>query len=122
MVKAVHIEDNSGSTSFSIISCLGPEIFVQINHMLTKFLPLKVRGSGNYDTPSAAIITSTQLHSFYISLISSEIFYDIISIGNTSILGAGGDSSILSNRFLLMCPGRLNFCIQRLIDTLTELL
>ena len=28
-----------------------PGIFVQINRILTKFLPLKVRGSGNYDTP-----------------------------------------------------------------------
>jgi len=44
---------NSGSTSRSIISVLGPEIFVQINRILTKFCPmkLKVRGSGNYDTP-----------------------------------------------------------------------
>jgi len=31
-VKAVHMADNSGSTSCSTISCLGPEIFVQINH------------------------------------------------------------------------------------------
>jgi len=29
-VKAVHMVDNSGSTSHSIISCLGPEIFVHI--------------------------------------------------------------------------------------------
>jgi len=29
--------DNSGSTSRSIISCLGPEIFVQMNHIQTKF-------------------------------------------------------------------------------------
>ena len=34
-VKAVHMVDNSGSTSRSIISCLGPEIFVQINRILT---------------------------------------------------------------------------------------
>jgi len=32
-VKAVHMADNSGSTSRSIISCLGPEIFVQINRI-----------------------------------------------------------------------------------------
>jgi len=38
-VKAVHVVDNSCSTSCSIISCLGPEIFVQINRMLTKFCP-----------------------------------------------------------------------------------
>jgi len=43
--------DNSCTTSRSIISRLGPEIFVQINHMLTKFCPLKVTVSGNYDTP-----------------------------------------------------------------------
>jgi len=41
MVKAVHMEDNSSFTSFSIISCLVPEIFVQINHILTKFCPWK---------------------------------------------------------------------------------
>ena len=50
-VKAVHIVDNSGSTSRSIISCLGPEIFVQVNRIVTKFCPTKVRGSDNYDTP-----------------------------------------------------------------------
>ena len=49
MVKAVHMMDNSGSTSHSIISCLGPEIFVQINRILTKFCHMKVGGSGNYD-------------------------------------------------------------------------
>jgi len=41
-VKAVHMVDNSGSTSRRIISCLGPEIFVQINHILTKFSPSKL--------------------------------------------------------------------------------
>jgi len=51
MAKAVHMVDNSGSTSCSIISCLGSEIVVQINHLLTKFLPLNDRGSGNYATP-----------------------------------------------------------------------
>jgi len=51
MVKAVHMVDNSGSTSRSIISCLGPEFFLQINHILTKFCPMKVKDSGNYDTP-----------------------------------------------------------------------
>jgi len=35
--------DNSGSTSCSIILCLGTEIFVQIDHILTKFCPVKVR-------------------------------------------------------------------------------
>ena len=39
-LKAV---DNYGTTSRSIISCLGPEIFVQINRILTKFWPRKVR-------------------------------------------------------------------------------
>jgi len=43
--------DSSGSTSRSIISCLGLEIFVQMNDILTKLCPLKVSGSGNYDTP-----------------------------------------------------------------------
>ena len=33
--------DNSGNTSCSIISCPGPEIFVQINCILTKFCPRK---------------------------------------------------------------------------------
>ena len=42
MVKAVHMVDNSGSTSHSIITCLGPEIFVQINRILTKFFPWKL--------------------------------------------------------------------------------
>ena len=41
-VKAVHMVDNSGSTSRSIISCLGPEIFVQINRILTKFCSWKL--------------------------------------------------------------------------------
>jgi len=50
-VKAVHMVDNSGSNSRSIISCLGPEIFVQINRLMSKFCPMKDRGSGNYDTP-----------------------------------------------------------------------
>jgi len=40
-VKAVHV-DNSGSTSRSIISCLGPEISVQINRILTKFCSWKL--------------------------------------------------------------------------------
>jgi len=30
MVKAIHMVDNSGITSRSIISCLGPEIFVHL--------------------------------------------------------------------------------------------
>jgi len=34
--------DNSSSTSRSIISCLGPEVFVQINRILTKFCPWKL--------------------------------------------------------------------------------
>ena len=38
-VKAVYMVDNSGSTSRSIISCLGPEICVQINRILTTFCP-----------------------------------------------------------------------------------
>ena len=41
-VKAVRMVDNSGSTSRSVISCLGPEIFVQINRILTKFCPWKL--------------------------------------------------------------------------------
>jgi len=41
-VKAVHMADNSGSTSHTIISCLGREIFVQINGILTKFCPWKL--------------------------------------------------------------------------------
>jgi len=41
-VKAVHMVDNSGSTSRSLISCLGHEIFVQINHILTKYCPWKL--------------------------------------------------------------------------------
>jgi len=43
--------DNSGSTSRSIILCHGSETFVQVNRILTKFRPMKVSGSGNYDTP-----------------------------------------------------------------------
>jgi len=40
MVKAVHMVDNySGSTSRSINSRRGPEIFVQIDHILTKLCP-----------------------------------------------------------------------------------
>jgi len=35
-VNAVHMVDISGTTSRSTISCLGPEIFVQINRILTK--------------------------------------------------------------------------------------
>ena len=42
MVKAVHMEDNFGGNSRSIISCLVLEIFVQINHILTKFCPCKL--------------------------------------------------------------------------------
>jgi len=42
IVKAVHMVDNSDSTSHSIISCLGREILVQINHILTKFCPWKL--------------------------------------------------------------------------------
>jgi len=34
--------DNSGSTSRRIISYLGTEIFVKINHILTKFCPRKL--------------------------------------------------------------------------------
>jgi len=40
-VKAVHVVDNSGSTSHSIISCHGQEIFVQISRIFTKFCPQK---------------------------------------------------------------------------------
>jgi len=47
--------DNFGSTARSIISCPGPDIFVQINRILTKFLPLKVPASGNYDTPCSLV-------------------------------------------------------------------
>jgi len=50
-VKAVHLVDNSGSTSCSIISCFGLEVFVQINRILTKFCLWKLGGFGNYDTP-----------------------------------------------------------------------
>jgi len=59
-VNAAYMVDNSGSASHSIISCLGPEIFVQINRILTKFCPMKVRGSGNYDT--LCIRCHQQLH------------------------------------------------------------
>ena len=52
-MKTVYMVDNSGSASCSIISRLGPEICVQINRILAKFCLLKVRGSGNYDTPCA---------------------------------------------------------------------
>jgi len=38
-VKASYMVDTSGSTSRSIISSLGPEIFVQINRILSKFSP-----------------------------------------------------------------------------------
>jgi len=41
-VKAVDMVDNSGSTLRSIISCIGPEIFVQIDRILTKFCPWKL--------------------------------------------------------------------------------
>jgi len=61
-VKAVNMMDNSGSFSRSIISCLGPEIFVQINRILTKFCVMKVRGSGNYDTPCILTLSSTICH------------------------------------------------------------
>jgi len=40
-VNAVHVVDNSGSTSHSIISCHGQEIFVQISRIFTKFCPQK---------------------------------------------------------------------------------
>jgi len=53
--------DTSGSTSRSIISCLGLEIFVQINRILTKFCHMKVEGSGNYDTLCIYILGSTLL-------------------------------------------------------------
>ena len=43
--------DNSGSTSSSIILCLGPEIFCANKPHIDYILPLKVRGCGNYDTP-----------------------------------------------------------------------
>jgi len=33
--------DNSGNSSRSIISCLGSEIFVQINRLVTKICPMK---------------------------------------------------------------------------------
>jgi len=39
MVKAVYMVVKIGSTSRSIISCLSPEIFAQINRILTKFCP-----------------------------------------------------------------------------------
>jgi len=38
-VKAVHMVDNSGSTSCCIISRLSQEIFVRINRILAKFCP-----------------------------------------------------------------------------------
>jgi len=44
--------NNYDSTSRSIISCLGMEIFVKTNRMLTKFCP-EVMGSSNYDTVEA---------------------------------------------------------------------
>jgi len=37
------MEVSSGSTSRNIISCLGQDIFVQINRILTKFCPWKLR-------------------------------------------------------------------------------
>jgi len=42
--------DNSGSTTRSTTSSLDPEIFVQINRILTKFCLMKIRGCGNYMT------------------------------------------------------------------------
>jgi len=48
--------DNSGSISRRIISCHGPEIFVQVNRILTKFYPMKVRGSSNYDTTCSTVL------------------------------------------------------------------
>jgi len=42
MVKTVHMVDNYGTNSRSIISCLGPEIFVQINLILTQVCPWKL--------------------------------------------------------------------------------
>jgi len=46
--------DNSGSTLSSIISCLGPKIFVQINCILAKFYRMKAMGSSNDDTPCSS--------------------------------------------------------------------
>jgi len=56
--STVYMVHNSGSTSHSIVSCIGLDMFVQINQILTKFFPLKVRGSGNYDTPCRRIALS----------------------------------------------------------------
>jgi len=39
---AVNMVVNSGSTSRSIISSLGPEIFVQMSRILTEFCPWKL--------------------------------------------------------------------------------
>jgi len=43
--------NNSGSTSRSIISSLSPGFFCANKPYIDQILPLKVRGSGNYDTP-----------------------------------------------------------------------
>jgi len=58
-VKVVHMVNNSGSTSRSIISCLGPEIFVQINGILTKFCLWKL---GVPVTMTHRVVTICLLH------------------------------------------------------------
>jgi len=44
MVNAAHmVDNNTGSTSRTFISCLDLEMFLQINRTLTKFCPSKLR-------------------------------------------------------------------------------
>ena len=63
-VKAVHTVDNSGSTSHSIISYLGPEIFVQINHILTKFCSWKL---------GVPVIMTHRVHGLFFARYSNHI-------------------------------------------------
>jgi len=50
-VKALTYFGNSDSTTDSIISRSGLESFVCTNHILTNWLSLKARESGNYESP-----------------------------------------------------------------------
>jgi len=91
MVKAVYMVGNSGSTSYSIISCLGPEIFVQINRILSKILPLmKVMGSGNYDTPCIFANFTRFILDYYtqqqLVKFSSHLRYWLLNVVNESML------------------------------------
>jgi len=58
-VKAVHVVDNSGTTSRSIISCIGAEIFVQINRILTKFCLRKL---------GVPVIMTHRVHAIHIAI------------------------------------------------------